>query len=66
MTQAPSLIGRFVAHGHFNVIHNDSMMRADVYCAGSDELGGWALQRRVDRLELHPAWAKARTYQDPD
>ena len=110
-------------HGHFNVIHNDSMMRADVYFAGADELGAWALQRRVvrqvegeavqfapieyvilsklryyamggsdrhlrdiarmmeisgsdvdrptldrwvDRLELHPAWAKARTYQDPD
>ena len=24
------------AHGHFNVIHIDSMMRADVYLAGAD------------------------------
>jgi hypothetical protein len=35
--------------GHFNVIHNESMMRADVYVAGSDELSDWALQHRVVR-----------------
>lgn len=37
------------ARGHFNVIHNESMMRADVYIAGTDEVSGWALGRRVVR-----------------
>jgi hypothetical protein len=37
------------AHGHFNVIHNESMMRADVYLAGTDELNAWGLQHRVIR-----------------
>jgi len=36
-------------HGHFNVIHNESAMRADVYLAGSDDLNAWALQHRVVR-----------------
>lgn len=37
------------AHGHFNVIHHESAMRADVYLAGTDALNAWALQRRVVR-----------------
>lgn len=37
------------AHRHFNVIHNESTMRADVYCAGSDELNAWALEHRTVR-----------------
>lgn len=37
------------ADGHCNVIHNESMMRADVYFAGNDELNAWALRRRVVR-----------------
>lgn len=37
------------AHGHFNVIHNHSTMRADVYLAGTDPLNAWALQHRVVR-----------------
>ena len=36
-------------HGHVYVIHNESMMRADVYFAGTDELNEWALQHRVIR-----------------
>jgi hypothetical protein len=36
-----------MAHGHFNVIHTESMMRADVYFAGTDELTAWALENRV-------------------
>ena len=35
--------------GHFNVIHNESTMRADVYVAGVDPLTRWALQHRVVR-----------------
>ena len=36
-------------HGHCNVIHSASMMRADVYFAGTDALNAWALQHRVVR-----------------
>jgi len=36
--------------GHCNVIHNASMLRADVYFAGDDELASWALRRRVVRV----------------
>ena len=37
------------AHGHFNVIHNESAMRADVYLAGTDEFNAWALQHSTVR-----------------
>lgn len=37
------------AHGHLNVIHAESAMRADVYFAGADELNAWALQNRMLR-----------------
>ncbi len=40
---------RRIAHGHFNVIHKESAMRADVYLAGADALNAWALSRRVTR-----------------
>jgi hypothetical protein len=33
-------------HGHFNIIHHDSALRADVYLAGDDPLHGWAMERR--------------------
>ncbi len=33
-------------HGHFNVIHRDSALRADVYISGSDPLHVWAFDRR--------------------
>lgn len=36
-------------HGHFNVIHRDSAMRADVYLAGTDEFNAWALHHRAAR-----------------
>ncbi len=37
------------AHGHFNVIHTDSAMRADIYVAGDDPMNAWALAHRVIR-----------------
>jgi hypothetical protein len=37
------------SHGHLNVIHHESTMRADVYFAGTDELSVWGLQHRVVR-----------------
>jgi hypothetical protein len=33
-------------HGHFNVIHGPSSLRADVYVAGDDPLHAWGLERR--------------------
>lgn len=33
-------------HGHFNVIHAPSALRADVYIAGEDPLHAWGLARR--------------------
>lgn len=36
--------------GHFNVIHRDTALRADVYLAGNDPLHRWAFERRL-RLE---------------
>lgn len=42
-------------HGHFNVIHNETAMRADVYLAGADELQDWALRHRVvEHVEGEP------------
>jgi hypothetical protein len=33
-------------HGHFNVVHGPSSLRADVYLAGEDPLHQWGLARR--------------------
>ena len=39
------------AEGQFNVVHLDSVMRADFYVAGNDPLHQWALQnRRMERI----------------
>lgn len=37
------------AHGHFNVFHHDTAMRADVYLPGSDPLNAWAFAHKVHR-----------------
>ena len=34
-------------HGHFNIIHRDTALRADVYLLGDDPLHAWAFERRV-------------------
>jgi hypothetical protein len=33
-------------HGHFNIIHYDSALRADIYLVGDDPLHQWAMDRR--------------------
>jgi len=38
------------AHGHFNVIHNLTAMRADIYLPGIDALNAWAFAHKVVRL----------------
>jgi len=39
--------------GHFNIIHRDTALRADVYLAGDDPLHAWAFQRRR-RIQVGP------------
>lgn len=34
-------------HGHFNIIHRDTALRADVYLMGDDPFHLWAFERRV-------------------
>ncbi len=61
------------AHGHFNVVHHETTMRADVYLPGSDALNAWALahvawrQVAEDEVALAPIEAvilsKLRYYQ---
>jgi len=34
-------------HGHFNIIHQDTALRANVYLLGDDRLHAWAFERRV-------------------
>ncbi len=34
-------------YGHFNIIHRDTALRADVYLLGDDPLHAWAFERRV-------------------
>ena len=38
------------AHGHFNVIHHQTAMRADIYLPGNDALSAWAFAHKVVRL----------------
>ena len=33
--------------GHFNIIHLETMLKADVYLAGADPLHRWAFQHEV-------------------
>lgn len=61
------------AYGHFNVIHQETTLRADVYLPGSDPLNAWAFAHTViqrvgeDEVVLAPIEAvilsKLRYYQ---
>jgi hypothetical protein len=37
---------RRALHGHFNIIHTATALKADVYTIGSDPLHHWAIERR--------------------
>ncbi len=44
-------------HGHFNIIHHDSALRADIYLVGDDPLHAWALARRhTERIGGDDIW----------
>lgn len=61
------------AHGHFNIIHHDTALRADVYLPGDNELAAWEFAHPVvrnidgDEVTLAPIEAvilsKLRYYQ---
>jgi len=49
--------------GHFNVIHRDTALRADIYLAGDDPLHGWAFQHRQRiRFEAIEIWVAPLEY----
>lgn len=42
---------RRARHGHFNILHHQTGLRADIYVAGDDEFAHWAMERpRVERV----------------
>jgi len=52
-----------VQHGHFNLVHLDTMLRADVYLAGDDPLQAWGLeQRRRLPLGTIEGWVASPEY----
>lgn len=49
--------------GHFNIIHRETALRADVYLVGDDPLHAWALEhRRRLELETTPVWLAPLEY----
>jgi hypothetical protein len=50
--------------GHFNLLHQDSGLRADVYLAGDDELHAWAFEhlRRIQLSEDLEVWLAPPEY----
>lgn len=49
--------------GHFNIIHRDTALRADIYLVGDDPLHAWALERRRRlELELLQIWVAPLEY----
>ena len=49
--------GQRPAFGHFNILHRDTALRADVYLAGDDPLHAWALSaRRLVPMEEGMVW----------
>ena len=49
--------------GHFNLIHHESGMKADIYLAGEDELHRWALaHKRGILLEGDQVWVAPPEY----
>jgi len=49
--------------GHFNVIHHETGMKADIYLAGEDDLHRWALSlRRAILFEAEQVWVAPPEY----
>jgi hypothetical protein len=49
--------------GHFNIIHRDTALRADIYLVGNDPLHAWALERRSRmQVETIDIWVAPLEY----
>lgn len=52
-----------VLHGHFNIIHTATALKADVYVIGMDPLHRWALDRRqATTVDGHAVWLAPPEY----
>lgn len=50
-------------YGHFNLVHLESGLRADVYLLGNDPLNAWAFERRREvEVSGQPAWMAPPEY----
>ena len=50
-------------HGHFNLLHHDSGLRADIYLASNDPLNTWGLaHRRQETVGGEPVWVAPAEY----
>ena len=51
------------AHGHFNLLHHPTGLRADIYLAGADPLDAWGLdRRRRETVAGEPVWIAPAGY----
>lgn len=55
---------RRAQRGHFNLIHHDSGLKADIYLFGKDDLHAWGLERRhrVDLPDGEGIWLAPPEY----
>jgi len=50
-------------HGHVNLVHHESGLKADLYLLGQDPLHRWAFERRVEvTLAGEPVWLAPPEY----
>lgn len=50
-------------HGHFNLLHHESGLRADIYLASNDPLDTWGLaHRRQETIAGEPVWLAPAEY----
>ena len=50
-------------HGHFNLLHHESGLRADIYLADDDPLDQWGLaNRRRETIGGEPVWIAPAEY----
>lgn len=51
------------AHGHFNLLHHATGLRADIYLAGDDMLDAWGLERRrAETVAREKVWIAPAEY----
>jgi hypothetical protein len=54
---------RRARHGHFNLIHLDTSLKADFYLAGDDPLHAWGMERRTCHdVNGTPVWIAPLEY----